>query len=83
MECYIKCPPDKNVSLAEGEKFIDFKVEEPKTNYNWTRFRTFFKLSSYKLVSSLPIKMLFYTGSVHLVPVGVKTRQQYWFPDCT
>lgn len=37
MECYIKCPPDKNVSLAEGEKFINFEVEQPNTNYDWNR----------------------------------------------
>lgn len=40
MECYIKCPPDKNVSLAEGEKFINFEVEQPNTNYDWNRFGT-------------------------------------------
>jgi len=37
MECYIKCPPDKSVSLAEGEQFINFEVEQPKTNYDWNR----------------------------------------------
>ncbi|VVC43610.1 Immunoglobulin-like fold,Sushi/SCR/CCP domain,HYR domain [Cinara cedri] len=40
MECYIKCPPDKNVSLAEGEKSIAFDVERPVTNYDWDRFGT-------------------------------------------
>lgn len=38
MECYIKCPPDKNVSLAEGAKSVSFKVEQPTTNYDWDRF---------------------------------------------
>jgi len=38
MECYIKCPPDKNVSLAEGEASVRFEVERPTTNYDWNRF---------------------------------------------
>ncbi|XP_025408266.1 sushi, von Willebrand factor type A, EGF and pentraxin domain-containing protein 1-like [Sipha flava] len=38
MECYIKCPPDKNVSLTEGAKSVSFEVEQPTTNYDWDRF---------------------------------------------
>lgn len=44
MERYIKCPPDKNVSLIEGGKSINFKVERPKTNYDWDRFCILFEL---------------------------------------
>lgn len=44
MECYIKCPPDKNVSLAEGAQSINFQVDRPKTNYDWDRFRKLFIL---------------------------------------
>ncbi|KAF0765799.1 sushi, von Willebrand factor type A, EGF and pentraxin domain-containing protein 1-like [Aphis craccivora] len=59
MECYIKCPPDKNVSLAEGEKFINFEVEQPNTNYDWNRFGTlssgWYKNSSRILVPGLYI----------------------------
>lgn len=42
MECYIKCPPDKNISLAVGAKSVEFEVERPKTNYDWTRFWTLY-----------------------------------------
>lgn len=38
MERYIKCPPEKNVSLAEGENFINFQVERPITNYDWNKY---------------------------------------------
>lgn len=38
MECYIKCPRDKNVSLAEGATSVEFSVEPPDTNYDWNKF---------------------------------------------
>lgn len=40
MECYIKCPPDRNVTLARGATSTDFRVERPTTNYDWDRFCT-------------------------------------------
>ncbi|XP_050433166.1 uncharacterized protein LOC126841021 [Adelges cooleyi] len=36
-ECYIKCPPDKSLSLAEGAQAVDFKIDAPETNYDWQR----------------------------------------------
>lgn len=38
MECYIKCPPDKNISLAVGKGSTTFDVERPVTNYDWDRY---------------------------------------------
>ncbi|XP_050542958.1 sushi, von Willebrand factor type A, EGF and pentraxin domain-containing protein 1-like isoform X2 [Daktulosphaira vitifoliae] len=38
VDAYIKCPPEKNLTIPEGKKSIDFIVEPPETNYNWQSF---------------------------------------------
>jgi len=68
MECYIKCPPDKNVSLTEGEASVNFEVERPKTNYDWDRFRRKYIIFEFNEICSTSNSILrneHTAGSVH------------------